>query len=77
MNRTMPSFAASLLLLAPAPAQASLDERFCQGLPPAAESLWTQVPWRTSLTDALVEARALGRPIYLFVNDGEVSSGRC
>lgn len=56
---------------------ALLDEAFAAALPPVEESRWTLIPWRHSLTDALQEARLLQRPVYLYVNDGDVESGRC
>lgn len=61
----------------PAPAPFDLDAAFAAALPPVAESRWTLIPWRHSLTDALAEAKATERPIYLFVNDGDVDSGLC
>ncbi len=54
-----------------------LDAAFAQARPPLAEARWTLIPWRHSLTEALVESRATNRPVYLFVNDGDVESGRC
>jgi hypothetical protein len=58
-------------------AQMDLEALFAAALPPAAESLWTLIPWRHSLTDALAEAKERKLPIYVFVNDGDVGSGRC
>jgi hypothetical protein len=46
-------------------------------MPPLDEARWTLIPWRHSLTEALAEAKATGKPVYLFVNDGDVASGRC
>lgn len=54
-----------------------LDAAFAAAQPPREESLWTLIPWRHSLTDALAEAKATKRPVFLFVNDGDVDSGRC
>lgn len=59
------------------PAAFDLDAAFAAALPPLAEALWTQIPWRHSLTDALAEAARTQRPVYLFANDGDVASGRC
>lgn len=56
---------------------ATLAETFAAAQPPAAEARWTLVPWRHSLRQALAEAERTGKAIYLFVNDGEVASGRC
>lgn len=60
-----------------APATFDLDAAFAAARPPLAEARWTLIPWRHSLTDALVEAKEQNKPIYLFVNDGDVDSGRC
>lgn len=78
-----PAWLAVALLVAVAPAQdaapdaADLDAAFAAALPPPHEARWTLVPWRPSFTAALAEARATGRPVYLYVNDGDVRSGRC
>ncbi|MCA8973400.1 MAG: hypothetical protein KDC98_01695 [Planctomycetes bacterium] len=68
------SCAATVLAQDPTP---DLDDAFAAAQPPAAEARWTLVPWRHSLTEALVEARRERKPVYLFVNDGDVESGRC
>lgn len=76
----------SLALAASRPAQqpvqrpvtvSDFEAAFARALPPAAEALSTLVPWRRSLTAALVEAKTSGKPVYLFVNDGNVDCGRC
>lgn len=54
-----------------------LDAAFVSAQPPSVENRWTLIPWRHSLTDALVEAKQTKRPIYLYINDGDVGSGRC
>ena len=61
---------------APVPAW-DLDAACAAATPPAAEALWTTIPWRTSFTDALAEAARTGKPVFLYVNDGDVRSGRC
>ncbi|MCA8954650.1 MAG: hypothetical protein KDC87_01170 [Planctomycetes bacterium] len=53
------------------------ETAFCAAHPASDESRWTLIPWRTSLTESLAEAKRTGKPIYLFVNDGEVESGLC
>lgn len=55
----------------------ALDADFAATRTPAAEARWTLVPWRKSLTAALAESRRSGKPVYLFVNDGEVETGFC
>ncbi len=54
-----------------------LQTAFAAAQPPLTEARWTLVPWRHSLTEALAEAKATNKPVYLFVNDGDVESGRC
>lgn len=71
-----PADAAPAAAIAPA-ATDPVDLAFAAALPPAAETGFTQIDWRTSLTDALAEARELRRPVYLYVNDGDPASGRC
>jgi hypothetical protein len=70
----------------PAPAQTprvtqaepfDFDAAFAAAMPPVDETRWTLIPWRHSLTEALAEAKATKKPVYLFVNDGDVASGRC
>lgn len=63
--------------LTPPPPAVDVDATFAAALPPPAESRWTLIPWRHSLTDAIAEAKALQRPVYLYVNDGDVGSARC
>jgi hypothetical protein len=60
-----------------APRAFDLDTAFAAALPPRTEANWTLIPWRHSLTDALAEAKKDQKPVYLFVNDGDVESGRC
>mgnify|MGYP001382177383 CR=1 FL=1 len=38
--------------------------------PTAEETRWLQIPWRTSLWQARIEAAATGKPIYLWEMDG-------
>lgn len=71
-----------LLLTTVATAQApappfDLDTAFAAAMPPREESRWTLIPWRHSLTDALAESKQTSKPVYLFINDGNVESGRC
>ena len=59
------------------PVPAEFEAAFAAAIPDAADALWTLVPWRTSLTDALAESKRTGNPVFLYVNDGDVASGRC
>lgn len=54
-----------------------LEAAFADARPPLAEARWTLVPWRTSLSDALAEAERRDKPVFLYVNDGEIWSGKC
>jgi hypothetical protein len=54
-----------------------LERAFAAAVAPDEEARWTLVPWRSSLTEALAESRGSDTPVYLYVNDGEVESGRC
>ena len=38
--------------------------------PTAEETRWLQIPWRTNLWQARIEAAATGKPIYLWEMDG-------
>ena len=68
---------AMLAVAAAAQQDIDLDTAFAAAQPPLQEARWTLVPWRHSLTDALAEAKRDHKPVYVFVNDGDVESGRC
>ena len=38
--------------------------------PTAKETKWLQIPWRTNLWQARMDAAATGKPIYLWEMDG-------
>ena len=38
--------------------------------PTAEETKWLQIPWRTNLWQARIDAAATGKPIYLWEMDG-------
>lgn len=61
----------------PATARLDLDAEFARVMPGNDEARWTAVPWLHSLSAARAESVRTQKPIYLFVNDGEVGSGRC
>lgn len=60
-----------------APQAFDLDAAFAAARPADAEAKWTLVPWWHSLTNALAESERTGKPVFLYVNDGDVASGRC
>ena len=35
------------------------------------------IGWASSITEALRLAKELGRPVFMFTHDGQVSTGRC
>ena len=43
----------------------------------AAPEAWTQIPWVATLSEARQAAKREGRPIFLFTQDGDMSTGRC
>jgi len=86
MTPSRSGFALAFGFLAALPAQTAaelpapafdLDAAFAAAMPPAAEALWTCIPWQRSLTEAMALGKATGKPVYLYVNDGDVDSGRC
>jgi hypothetical protein len=48
----------------------SLDERIQEVLPTAAEEKWLQIPWRTNLMKARVDAQAQGKPLFMWIMNG-------
>jgi hypothetical protein len=38
---------------------------------------WTKIPWAASLLDARRASQAEKCPVFLFVHDGNISTGRC
>ena len=48
----------------------SFDKLHALIAPGAGEDEWTQIPWRTSLWEARVEAAREGKPILLWEMDG-------
>jgi hypothetical protein len=51
-----------------APAEFQSLHRLMQAAPE--EQKWQQIPWRTNLWQARVDAAAAGKPIYLWEMDG-------
>lgn len=58
----------SLILLA-STAQ-SLDSRIAAVLPTEGETRWLQIPWRLNLVQARKDAQATGKPMFLWVMNG-------
>jgi hypothetical protein len=48
----------------------SLEKRVAAVLPTPDEERWLQIPWRTNIVEALAEARRVGKPVMLWVMNG-------
>lgn len=74
LRRALPLFAALPMALSAAAAEPLAPENFetLHALirPDGSEDQWTQIPWRTSLWDARIEAGREGKPILLWEMDG-------
>jgi len=79
MRRSYPAAALCLsaLTLASAGAQnpapppaSSLEKRVAAVLPTAEEERWLKIPWRTDLSQALEDSRRTGKPVMLWVMNG-------
>ena len=49
---------------------ATLDQKIAAMLPTEAEDRWLQIPWRADLAQARAEAQRAGKPLYMWVMDG-------
>ena len=49
----------------------TLDARICALLPTPEEERWLEVPWRLDLLAARAESAATGKPIYLWLMNGD------
>lgn len=59
------------LLSAPALAQgSSVEQRMRTILPSEDEWRWMQIPWRTNVMQALAESGRAGKPVLLWVMNG-------
>lgn len=78
-------FLAPALSLVAVPAQESRASRPVDPIADALQAIratadedrWRTIPWRESLTDTLAEAKAAGRPVFLFGADGDLWTGNC
>jgi hypothetical protein len=61
---------AGLLAIVLGPPAASIEQKVQSVLPRPEEERWLQIPWRTSLMQARAESQAAGKPIFLWVMNG-------
>lgn len=62
--------AAILLLLAQSANE--LDRRIDVVLPKSEEERWLRIPWRPNLMQARLDAQSAGKPMLIWVMDGNV-----
>jgi hypothetical protein len=60
----------SLAAVNQALADEALDRRVAALLPTPEEDRWLQIPWRTSIAEALADSRKTGKPVMLWVMNG-------
>jgi hypothetical protein len=53
------------------PKKAPLEERIAGVLPRPAEEKWLKIAWRSDLARGRFEANAAGKPIFLWLMDGD------
>lgn len=59
-----------LLPLAAPPTNSALEQKIATVLPTEAEDRWLQIPWRTNLMRARLEAQQAGKPLFVWVMNG-------
>jgi len=60
----------SALFALPVQPDPILDHNVASVLPTPAEERWLQIPWRTDLIQARLEAEREGKPLFFWVMDG-------
>ena len=55
---------------AKAGAKATLDEKVAGVIPKASEEPWTTIPWRSDLAAARAEANRVGKPLFVWMMNG-------
>lgn len=58
------------LLIAAAPPASVLERNMAAVLPKPEEERWLQIPWRTHVMQARDEAQKQGKPLFLWVMNG-------
>ena len=51
-------------------AQPTLKQKIDVVLPKAAEERWLTIPWRTNVMEARTEAQRSGKPLFLWIMNG-------
>ena len=67
----LPTFAILLLIVFGAWGAPGLEERISALLPTSQEERWLQIPWRMDLLKARYEANQSGRPVFMWLMDGD------
>jgi hypothetical protein len=73
VTRLLACLAIFLLWLAPGPVLSALtlDARIAAIRPTADEDRWLQIPWRSDLLQARQEADQAGKPLFMWLMDGD------
>ena len=50
--------------------KATLDEKVAGVIPKASEEPWTTIPWRSDLAAARAEANRVGKPLFIWMMNG-------
>ena len=58
------------LAQAPSPSNSTLEQKVAAVLPTTVEDRWTQIPWRANLMEARADAEREGKPLFLWIMDG-------
>jgi hypothetical protein len=45
--------------------------------PTSAERIFDRIGWAPSLTAAMTASKAQNRPVFFFIYDGDIATGRC
>ncbi len=61
-----------VLALSLAAAASDLEEKIASVLPTPAEQRWLEIPWQPNVMRARVESQRTGKPMFIWVMDGNV-----
>ncbi len=69
----MRTLLAALVVLSALPTAAeTLDEKIQSVFPTPAEDRWSAIPWRMNLFQARLDSQSAGKPMLIWVMDGNV-----